>query len=95
MEYPGRGEPLVNSPNVDKGITALAINISLNSYIENIEKKYHTFSKEHYKQQIGQKAADRVIYICICILYIYIHIYILYIYIYSHKHTFYKKRYII
>ena len=51
MEYPGRGDPLVNSPNVDKGITALAINISLNSYIENIEKKYHTFSKEHYKQK--------------------------------------------
>ena len=36
MEYVAAGGPVVNSPNVDKGITVLAINMNLNSYIENI-----------------------------------------------------------
>ena len=39
MEYLGAGGQVVNSPNVNKGITALGININLNSYIENIKKK--------------------------------------------------------
>ena len=54
MEYLGAGEPVVNSPNVNKEITTLAINIILNSYIENIKNKtlqilqiFHTFSKRH------------------------------------------------
>ena len=39
MEYLGAGEPIVNSPNVDKGITTLAISINLNSYIENFKNR--------------------------------------------------------
>ena len=35
MEYLGAGGTAVNSPNVDKGITTLAININLNSSMEN------------------------------------------------------------
>ena len=35
---------VVNSPNVDKGITTLAININFNSCMENLSKN---FSKEH------------------------------------------------
>ena len=56
MEYLGAGGPVVNSPNIDKGITNLAININLNSSKENIENRtletlqtFHTFSQEHYK----------------------------------------------
>ena len=37
----GAGEPVVNPPSVDKGITTLAVNINLNSYMENIKKKKH------------------------------------------------------
>ena len=37
MEYLGAGGPVVNSPNVDKGITTLAMDINLNSYMENIK----------------------------------------------------------
>ena len=39
MEYLGVGGPVVNSPNVDKGITTLAMNINLNSYMKNIKNK--------------------------------------------------------
>ena len=39
MEYLGAGGTAVNSPNVDKGITALAININLNSSMENIKNR--------------------------------------------------------
>ena len=35
----GAGEPVVNPPSVDKGITTLAVNINLNSYMENILTK--------------------------------------------------------
>ena len=56
MEYLGAGGPVVNSPNVDKGITTLAMNINLNSYMENIKNRtlqtlqtVYNFSKEHYK----------------------------------------------
>ena len=52
----GAGEPVVNPPSVDKGITTLAVNINLNSYMENIKKRtlkalatFQTFSKKHYK----------------------------------------------
>ena len=48
--------PVVNSPNVDKGITTLALNINLNSYMENIKNRtlqtlqtFYNFSKEHCK----------------------------------------------
>ena len=37
MEYVGAEGPVVNFPNADKGITALAIYINLNSYKENIK----------------------------------------------------------
>ena len=37
MEYLGAGGPVMNSPNVDKGITTLAININLNYSMENIK----------------------------------------------------------
>ena len=36
MECLGVGGSVVNCPNVDKGITTLAININLDSYIENV-----------------------------------------------------------
>ena len=36
MEYLGAGGSIVNSPNVDKVITTLAMNINLNSFMENI-----------------------------------------------------------
>ena len=56
MKYLGAGGPVVNSSSVDKGIATLAININLNSYIENIKNRtlktlqtFHNFSKEHYK----------------------------------------------
>ena len=39
MEYLGAGGSVVNSPNVAKGITTLTINISHNSYIENIKNR--------------------------------------------------------
>ena len=39
MEYLGAGGPVANSPNVDKGITTLAMNINLNSYMENIKNR--------------------------------------------------------
>ena len=39
MEYLGAGGPVKNFPNVEKGITTLAININLNSYMENIKKR--------------------------------------------------------
>ena len=62
MEYLGAGGQVVNSPNVNKGITALGININLNSYIENIKKKilwtfqtFHTISREHYKHKQDKK----------------------------------------
>ena len=38
MEYLGAGGPVMNSSNVDKGITTLATNIDLNSYLENTNK---------------------------------------------------------
>ena len=38
-EYLGAGGPVVNFPNVDKGVTTLAININFNSYIGNIENR--------------------------------------------------------
>ena len=37
MEYLGAGGPVVNSPNVDKGITTLAMNVKFNSHMENIK----------------------------------------------------------
>ena len=37
MEYLGASGLVVNSPNVDKGITTLAMDINLNSYMENIK----------------------------------------------------------
>ena len=39
MKYLGTGGPVVNSQNIDKGITTLPININLNSYIENIKNR--------------------------------------------------------
>ena len=39
MDYIGAGGPVVNSSNVDKGITTLAININLNSYMEVIKNR--------------------------------------------------------
>ena len=39
MEYLGASGPVVNSPNVSKEITALAMNINLNSYMENIKAR--------------------------------------------------------
>ena len=39
MEYLGVGGPVVNSPNVEKGVTTLAMNISLNSYTEKIKNR--------------------------------------------------------
>ena len=35
MEYLGAHGPIVNFKNVDKGITTLAKNLNLNSYMEN------------------------------------------------------------
>ena len=52
MKYLGAGGFLANHPNVDKGITAIAINVNLISYAENIKNStiqtVHTFSGEHY-----------------------------------------------
>ena len=39
MEYLGAGRPVVNFPNVGKGITTLAMNMNLNSYMENIKNR--------------------------------------------------------
>ena len=39
MEYQGAGGPVVNSPNVDLGITTLAKNLNLNSYMENTKNR--------------------------------------------------------
>ena len=39
MEYLGAGGPVMNPPNVDKGIANLAMNINLNSYMENIKNR--------------------------------------------------------
>ena len=56
MEYLGAGGPVVNSPNVDKVITTLAMNINLSSSMENINNRtlkrletFYNFLKEHYK----------------------------------------------
>ena len=38
MEYLGAGGPVKNSLNIDKGITTLAININLKSYVEDVNK---------------------------------------------------------
>ena len=46
MEYLGAGGPVVNSPNVDKGITTLAINLNLNLYKF---LTWKTLKIEHYK----------------------------------------------
>ena len=47
MVYLGAGGPVMNSPNVDKRITTVAININLNSYIENIKNR--TLHYKHYR----------------------------------------------
>ena len=39
MEYLAAGGTVVNSPNVDKGITTLAVYGNLNSYIKNIKNR--------------------------------------------------------
>ena len=39
VEYLGADGPVVNSANVDKGIATLAMNINLNSYMENIKNR--------------------------------------------------------
>ena len=39
MEYLAAGGPVVNSPNVYKGITTLTTNINLNSYMENVKNR--------------------------------------------------------
>ena len=39
MEHLGASGPAVNSPNVDKGIITLAMNINLNSYMESIKNR--------------------------------------------------------
>ena len=39
MEYLNVSGSAVNSVNVDKGITTLAINLNLDSYIENIRNR--------------------------------------------------------
>ena len=39
VEYLGVSGPVVNSVNVDKGITTLAINVNLDFYIENIRNR--------------------------------------------------------
>ena len=56
MEYLSAGGPVVNSPNVDKVIATLAMNINLNSYMENIKNRilktlqtFYNFLKEHCK----------------------------------------------
>ena len=61
MEYVDAAGPVVNSPNINKGIT-LAINLNPNSYMENIKnrtlqtlKTFRTFSKEHYKHNNDDK----------------------------------------
>ena len=58
MQYLGAGGPVVNSQNVNKGNTNLAISTNLSSYIEKIKNRtletlqtFHTFSKEHYKHK--------------------------------------------
>ena len=62
MEYVDAAGSVVNSPNINKGITTLAINLNPNSYMENIKKgtlqtlkTLHTFSKEHYKHNNEDK----------------------------------------
>ena len=39
MEYLRPGGPVVNSQNVDTGITTLAMNVNFNSYMEKIKKR--------------------------------------------------------
>ena len=39
MEYLCVGGPVMNFPNVDKGIATLAININLSSYTEHIKNR--------------------------------------------------------
>ena len=39
MEYLGAGRPVVNPPNVGKGIANLAVNTNLNSYMEGIKNR--------------------------------------------------------
>ena len=39
MEYLGAVGPVVNSPNVDKGIPTFAVDIKVNSYMENIKNR--------------------------------------------------------
>ena len=41
----GASGPVVNSPYVNKGITTLATNINLNSYVENIKNKHYKLYK--------------------------------------------------
>ena len=64
MEYLGADGPVVNSPNIDKGITALTININLNFYIEDIKHRtlqtFHTFSHITNITNWTKKTADRV-----------------------------------
>ena len=56
MKHLGAGRPVVNFSNFDKGIITNAMNINLNSYMENIKNRtlqtlkiFYNFSKEHYK----------------------------------------------
>ena len=56
MEYLGAGGPVVNYPNVNKGINTFAMNVNLSLYMENIKNRplytlqsFYNFSKEHYK----------------------------------------------
>ena len=39
MEYLDAGRPVMDSPNIDKGITTLAMNENLNSYMKNIKNR--------------------------------------------------------
>ena len=39
IEYLGVDGPLVNSTNVNKGITTLALNLNVNSYMESIKNR--------------------------------------------------------
>ena len=45
MEYLGAGGPVVNSPNVDKVIVTLAINLNLSSYMKTLKIEHY----KHYK----------------------------------------------
>ena len=45
MKYLGADGPKVNSTNVKKGITTLAMNINLNYYLETLKMEHY----KHYK----------------------------------------------